>query len=1497
MNMNVRKTNTGKLLVAILALAMVISGCVIVFGEEANAEGNVAKIGDNEYSTLEEAVAEATEGQTIELIQDTTVTTTINIINSVKIDAKTFTITLSDDANITSTDKTGTIVADGSVSKAVIASYGTSITISDISISISSQTKGELRPIINWNSFDDSKNLKVIRATFNADDNSRVGGNFSALSLNNYQEKGTAFIEDCHFNGGMIGVSAGCKIDIKTTDDVVLNFYGTTGTFDLSRMLTIDNPTVLKTIIGWAGSPGGATGKSNITVNVDKTLDLGQLVAGAGVQNTDSEKLNVNIKENATAYGGEGIDTLTIDSEKTFTVTPGKSYNGDKITGPGNLVSKGATVNSNITVTGNVTMDGIALGNDLIAIQDDVLTISGNAYLTENLTIPSDKTLMLVSGSTLEMNGHTITIQNSGSLVVEYGASIKSNTGNEVIYLDRSASISNQGTIGYGVNPVTVQVLNDSDASYVGKGSVSMQNVSGVVFSVVNSGTPESQKPVYILTVSGSINVEDDEQNDHELTIRNARIIDEMTIGQGVTLNTEAGKKVFIVGNATLTVDGTMDAQGLVMQNGSTVNINGKVTGEITAQTGDYAVNDTPSLKNTTIELKATDFNLVGLTLTIGQVTYIDDSTDPATTMVSQRLYLSGNVTGVYTGTDDEVPALSNAEIAISNPEGGKSYIAADTVLSLGTGIKMTGAGTVVLGQIQYVDSSLVASGFVGTQYRVDSTGANGAKTTTYYIETFEAAYGNIANAYQTTITVYGGVDINIDVDLQAKQRIVINGTSTIAEENTVIVRSQGSITQISDVQGVLIKYNGGNCPEPAKYVVEKKGDGYTSWSGLVPAINGAQPGDVIDVKMGGDVKSSMTIPEGVTVRIASGVILKFEKDLTVDEGAKIENDGTIDMKGAKSKVNVYGELDSSEGTITFSATIIGDAVDTRALNSTGTTVLGQTNYGTLENKINGAAYLNNDQCMVITTLPKAIEGVAGTDAISKVVIILGNVSDKTDVTLAADMSLLVQGPATLGTITLSIADDGTQGSIVASTGKLTATVTGSTGTADAPVDSSVDLSAAKNLGIGLMANTSSANVRTVYMIVSDGSDDQESPAYFEGYMTVASGKVNVGVMVIDGEKTSLTVASGATLAVEKFGQVDPDMTVGSSGTGYRNPALVVDGTLLIDVEGFVIDSYSYIVDEMENTTASRQNIAVNGTLTIADEASLAVDDMTVTGSVDVSTTEDKEAVLTVNKVLVVGQKPTTLGAAGVVSGAVSLTNGAYIKAYPGSDLSGALIDVDVATGESGAESTQFYINDFLYMTVYAVSGVNYSAVLGAEVFDLPGYEVSNAGKVSIEENGKTTYYWFTDVDLTKGANDSAIGTDEALYFKAVSSTVDVKVSVGPGISLYIDNIRMVSGESVKLTVGTHTVTAAVDPGYEGTIQIMFNGQAVTGSFTITADMASAAYEGDVTVTATGDISVAGGSATTGGDDGLGLTDILLIILVVLIVVMAIMVALRLMRS
>ena len=247
-----------------------------------------------------------------------------------------------------------------------------------------------------------------------------------------------------------------------------------------------------------------------------------------------------------------------------------------------------------------------------------------------------------------------------------------------------------------------------------------------------------------------------------------------------------------------------------------------------------------------------------------------------------------------------------------------------------------------------------------------------------------------------------------------------------------------------------------------------------------------------------------------------------------------------------------------------------------------------------------------------------------------------------------------------------------------------------------------------------------------------------------------------------------------------------------------------------------------------------------------------------------------------------------------------------YIKAYAGADMSGAIIDVATPGADSAADSLEFYINGSLYMTVisendnaFAVSSNN-NTVLNDEEFALVGYLVNyTAGTDDIAI--KNVDDWYTGVDMSENISSTAstLTNYDAIYFKAISATVDVKVSVGTGISLYIDNIKMTSGTPTELTVGTHTVTATIDPGYKGDVTIQFNGQTVTGSFTITPEMASAAYEGVISVTATGNITQDSTVVVDGGSsgNGMGLTDYLLIILVILIFVMAIMVAMRLMRS
>ena len=77
------------------------------------------------------------------------------------------------------------------------------------------------------------------------------------------------------------------------------------------------------------------------------------------------------------------------------------------------------------------------------------------------------------------------------------------------------------------------------------------------------------------------------------------------------------------------------------------------------------------------------------------------------------------------------------------------------------------------------------------------------------------------------------------------------------------------------------------------------------------------------------------------------------------------------------------------------------------------------------------------------------------------------------------------------------------------------------------------------------------------------------------------------------------------------------------------------------------------------------------------------------------------------------------------------------------------------------------------------------------------------------------------------------------------------------------------------------------------------DGQAISGDpFPLSGTPEGTTPDVAVTITLAGPQPATGGStAINNGDDGLGLTDYLLIILVVLIVIMAIMVALRLMRS
>ena len=130
-------------------------------------------------------------------------------------------------------------------------------------------------------------------------------------------------------------------------------------------------------------------------------------------------------------------------------------------------------------------------------------------------------------------------------------------------------------------------------------------------------------------------------------------------------------------------------------------------------------------------------------------------------------------------------------------------------------------------------------------------------------------------------------------------------------------------------------------------------------------------------------------------------------------------------------------------------------------------------------------------------------------------------------------------------------------------------------------------------------------------------------------------------------------------------------------------------------------------------------------------------------------------------------------------------------------------------------------------------------------------------------------------------------------------------VSKDAGIILTIDDkiVIPISGgygdqsftTNYPLSVGTHVISWSERTGYDiSGVTVTFNGVEIENGATITIEPDST----DNMIVASGAVPSTGGdTGNTGGDDGMGLTDYLLIVLVVLIVVMAIIVAIRLMRS
>ena len=426
-------------------------------------------------------------------------------------------------------------------------------------------------------------------------------------------------------------------------------------------------------------------------------------------------------------------------------------------------------------------------------------------------------------------------------------------------------------------------------------------------------------------------------------------------------------------------------------------------------------------------------------------------------------------------------------------------------------------------------------------------------------------------------------------------------------------------------------------------------------------------------------------------------------------------------------------------------------------------------------------------------------------------------------------------------------------------------------------------------------------SISLTYANFGVGTDGTYTGSY-TGAVGAAAGTVEVvdatGFAVFEAtiNETSKVVITGSPSAFEQ--SEDFDVTI-AAGTVYAESDTTGSTAYNFTVDTLTVASgATFNVDGAGNVASITENLIVEGTANATDGGRIVTKDLIVLGTFTVGSAVSADGILAgqaqaTNAFVGISEKDTLGTAATLNADSISGLRVVYLSA--GSIVTDKLVE--------GMKSTEYYVEDALYLTVYAVSG--YEPLVNTIAFpDLAGKEVS--AWQYVDSDGKTV-----KIDASSKEKVGAVKTITALMDYDV---YEITIVAEYGITdVYIDgdlvDTEGLSGAGpgeikTKIAVGEHQITYRLNNYFAGDVKITLNGEALTdGTFTITSDMPFEDDDGSPTeykIVLTGVEAAAPenpSSGDSGSSDGLGLTDYLLIVLVVLIVVMAIIVAIRLMRS
>ena len=1268
--------------------------------------------------------------------------------------------------------------------------------------------------------------------------------------------KDLEFTDSASFNG-----KAKVTGTAKVADGKTLTIVDETGELEISKgaVLTVSEGATL-TVNGKL--TGAVVGTGKLVAGPSSDISGAEIAAGIETE------IDPSAMSDMVVGGDSRTGSTTLDINQIVTVSKEMGYwnlvAGANITINGKLIVPEGTT---LTVQAGATL---IFGSQAVVEIDGTIVIEDGVTNADKTTVPAGKVVqnggkVVVTGTARIAGEYTA---EAGEFVAEQGSAVSvEETGklaSSKIVVKDSASFSVEGTITAASKDSTVYnygtVVFDSEVAAVANVTVVMMADGATVvvdsYTVASNGTKltVTDKDMVLYTekksgleykVGAAVNqgsgIKQFKADENTVVIQSSEtsLSGKYATVSGITIVEKLTSKAS--DGTSSTTYAYVKAAGKEYDNKMQIS-GGISTSAVNTTEGGPAVNAMFSVTVTAKHGAVIAAGETGAALTVGINAELVNAADSKLTVEGAVVATAKRATS---SNDNDASFVNNGTITVSKD--GSIKALAELGATVNATLYVTGTSDKVYNYVE-IDAALAMVNASGNTVKaltvlgkqtVDATSAVPADVTV----TLKDA--------QLVIGAKAGADVTLTVSKDG----ALKGTGTITVNGTLFAenKSKLSVTEIvSDVMSEEI--------QDGKLVR----NGWVKYTNIVAALNGAQAGETITISKantGGEqyvtIASDISVKAGVTLVVGDGVApLLLKNGVTFTVAGTLQTEQAVyaekqfdlkasGIKGSESSAIVV------DGTVRYAAGMF--VYGYNATPATGSSYVSTAGKA----PIAGAYYTDKDYS-VISTLAVAIENIEG---VTSDIIVNGKVS-VSDIVFAAtdDCSQIVIGNSikvggnvkyeTLFQASSLTLSDGAQLAVkAAAEGSAAGSFTGTVAVGDAAVEI-----------VGATAESSS-------------SSDAAVPAAFAAFAKESEGRLVLlnEIHVCD---------KGDKLAVSK-------------GTVYMYAGFAVD-TIGNDAEisgVFSVESGAVLEPLADATNVDIEALVVEGTLSVPSKTSVKVGTLTVYGNVAVAaaTSSATAGTLTVTT-MYIGIDASDItkadtGADASVSGAFGF-DAVYVA-------DGAVLDADAvaALSADGVKKLAFSVQGKTWFTVYSANtrGAEEVVADNAPLTDavLAGWSKTEGGKALKDDDGKALFKF------------SVNGGYEVLY--AVVDTYIYKVTVvaEAGIENIAIDGKLLTDGSTSVAAGSHTVTYTLRNGYTGTAVMTVNGQKQTGlSFST-----SGTSEADKTVS----IQLSGITASGYVDptpvapeekeDGMSLTDILLIVLVVLIVIMAAIVALRMMRS